>query len=470
MNFLFFNKILILLSNRSNGASFAWKSAAALGLTGFLISSPVQAYNFCQSQPAAGDIAWDLVDNGSNTIPFVFNVGDEATPIEQINSVTVRGYHQYAGDLAAELIPPTGVADSVILFRLGDGRYGEGASNCSRADFDLIFTDSSTGTDLSVADQANYCTGTNNRGSEGVWPQPYLPNFPNVGTSPALNGNPKTYESEGITGNLLSNLVGQDPKGTWGIFVEDAYAQDIGTLTEVCVDMDFGSVTYDIWVSKNSTCTDQTDTETFDYGETVYICYEASNQATENFTFQSETNNHGVTLAVDLAGLYENKYTGTTTQRIAYRSFIAGDATVPIGTTSITGSITVEGAGVFFAPGETITSSETSTVIVNPPLPADLVNLTITKTVNDTTPNIGDFVTFTLLVENLGPGTAMVVSVNDILPAGFSYVAASITGGDTSNDSSPAGTGLSWTINSLTAAPTAGSSSTLTFQAIVQAP
>ena len=100
----------------------------------------------------------------------------------------------------------------------------------------------------------------------------------------------------------------------------------------------------------------------------------------------------------------------------------------------------------------------------------ETVDLKIEKTINDATPNIGDIVTFTLLVENLGPGTATVVTVNDILPTGFSYVAASITGGDTSNDSSPAGTGLTWTINSLTAAPTAGSSTTLTFQAILQAP
>ncbi|MEH6456319.1 MAG: DUF11 domain-containing protein [Cocleimonas sp.] len=436
-------------------------------------SSSVHAFNFCQSQPVGGDIAWDIVDNGSTTIPFIFNVGDEATPIEQVNSVTVKGLHQYAGDLAAELIPPTGAADSVILFRLGDGRFGEGASNCNEADFDMIFTDNSTGTDLSVNDQANYCTGTNNRGPEGVWPQPYLPNFPNVGTSPALNGNPKTYESEGIADNFLSNLVGQDPKGAWGIFMEDAYAQDIGTLTEVCIDMDFGSVTYDIWVSKNSLCNDKTDTETFDYGETGYVCYDVSNQATENFTFQSEINNHGETLSADLTGLYENQYTGTTIQRIAYRPFTAG-STFPIGSTTLTGSVTVEGAGAFFAPGETITSSEMATVIVNPPLAADTVDLEITKTVSDTNPNIGDIVTFYLLIENLGPGTATLVSVNDIIPAGFTYVNDSMTGispvvtGITPDQSSPdSGTGLTWTIGSLSAVP---SSTTLTFQATVEAP
>ena len=99
------------------------------------------------------------------------------------------------------------------------------------------------------------------------------------------------------------------------------------------------------------------------------------------------------------------------------------------------------------------------------------VDLKITKTVNDTTPNIGDIVTFSLLVENLGPDVASTVSVTDIIPAGFTYVTGSMTGGVVpSDESSPAGSGLIWTINSLTAVPAAGSSTTLTFQAVVNTP
>lgn len=378
----------------------------------FGLSPLAYAYNFCQSQPSGGDAAWDMQDNGSSTIPFNFDVGDEVTSIEQISSVTIRGLHQYAGDMAAEIIPPGGSPQgtsassnatydpnqSVILFRLGDGRYGESASNCGRADFDLTFTDNAPGTDLSVNDEGNYCTGSNNRSAEGVWPQPYLPNFPFVGNSPALNGNPKTYNSEGITTNQLTNLIGKDPKGTWGVYVEDAYAQDVGTVTEVCVDMDFGSVTYDIWVSKNATCTDKKDSETFDYGETVYLCYEASNQATEDFTFVSETNNHGVTLSGDLSGLYEDKFSGTTTHREAYRSFTAGSGPVPVGTSSLSGSITVEGSGTYFAPGEFITTGETVSITVNPAPSADL---SVTKTLNTAGPfTPGQTVNYTIVVSN----------------------------------------------------------------------
>lgn len=92
-----------------------------------------------------------------------------------------------------------------------------------------------------------------------------------------------------------------------------------------------------------------------------------------------------------------------------------------------------------------------------------LIDLTITKTVSDPTPNIGDTVTFTLLVENLGPDTATAVSVTDSVPAGFLYTIATIAGGDSRNAS---GANLSWTINSL--ASTANT--TLTFQAVVNEP
>ena len=94
------------------------------------------------------------------------------------------------------------------------------------------------------------------------------------------------------------------------------------------------------------------------------------------------------------------------------------------------------------------------------------VDLTIAKSVSDTTPNVGDTITFTLVVTNTGPDTATDFHVLDPIPAGFSYIAASMSGGDVRDDSSPAGSGLDWTINSLAS----GLSTSLAFQAIVLAP
>lgn len=70
------------------------------------------------------------------------------------------------------------------------------------------------------------------------------------------------------------------------------------------------------------------------------------------------------------------------------------------------------------------------------------------------------------LTSYLGPDEATDLQVLDQLPAGFSYVAASMAGGVIRDDSSPTGTGLQWAINSLSSA----ASVTLTFQATVLAP
>ncbi len=51
-------------------------------------------------------------------------------------------------------------------------------------------------------------------------------------------------------------------------------------------------------------------------------------------------------------------------------------------------------------------------------------DLTITKTVNNATPTIGNNVTFTVTAQNLGPNTAPGVVVNDVLPSGFTLVSA----------------------------------------------
>lgn len=63
----------------------------------------------------------------------------------------------------------------------------------------------------------------------------------------------------------------------------------------------------------------------------------------------------------------------------------------------------------------------------------EAVDLDITKTVSDESPNIGDTVVFTLLVDNLGPDDAVGASVLDSVPAGL---------GSITPVSSPAGTSL----------------------------
>ena len=94
------------------------------------------------------------------------------------------------------------------------------------------------------------------------------------------------------------------------------------------------------------------------------------------------------------------------------------------------------------------------------------VDLEVVKLVSDSSPNVGDVVTFTIKVKNSGPDTANDVHITDVVLPGFSYVSASMTGGDTRVDTSPVGTGLDWGIATLAV----GTTVTLTFQATVTAP
>lgn len=105
---------------------------------------------------------------------------------------------------------------------------------------------------------------------------------------------------------------------------------------------------------------------------------------------------------------------------------------------------------------------ETITITVTNQQP----DLSIVKLVDSEEPEVGDIVTFSLVISNLGGDDAISVVTTDIVPNGFTYT-GTISGGDTRNDDSPAGTGLTWTIDSLAAGSTAG---TLTFTASVNAP
>jgi uncharacterized repeat protein (TIGR01451 family) len=53
---------------------------------------------------------------------------------------------------------------------------------------------------------------------------------------------------------------------------------------------------------------------------------------------------------------------------------------------------------------------------------SDEVDLRVTKTVNNLTPNVNDNVVFTITVSNLGPNAATSVIVQDDLPAGLTYI------------------------------------------------
>jgi uncharacterized repeat protein (TIGR01451 family) len=111
----------------------------------------------------------------------------------------------------------------------------------------------------------------------------------------------------------------------------------------------------------------------------------------------------------------------------------------------------VEATGTVTSLGATLTADDDAFVTVS-----SSADLSLTKDVDDPTPNVGSNVTFTIVVSNGGPSDAIGVNVTDVLPYGLTFVSANPAASYNSS------TGV-WTVGNLTN----GASATLTIVATV---
>ena len=85
-------------------------------------------------------------------------------------------------------------------------------------------------------------------------------------------------------------------------------------------------------------------------------------------------------------------------------------------------------------PTPTATPSNTPTPTPTPSgTPRPVTDLELQKTVNNTTPTVGQEVTFTIQVTNKGPNTATGVSVRDVIPSTLTYLSSTATRGSYNN-------------------------------------
>lgn len=104
---------------------------------------------------------------------------------------------------------------------------------------------------------------------------------------------------------------------------------------------------------------------------------------------------------------------------------------------------------LLYDPGHEKQSLTTTTLIPHSIMDVSLVNfipaadLRVTKTISDPRPLVGDTIYYTIIVQNRGPNTAVNVRVNDIIPAGLTYVSSTANYGSYNPN-----TGI-WTIGNL---------------------
>ncbi|HLO46470.1 MAG TPA: SdrD B-like domain-containing protein [Leadbetterella sp.] len=87
-------------------------------------------------------------------------------------------------------------------------------------------------------------------------------------------------------------------------------------------------------------------------------------------------------------------------------------------------------------------------------------NLSLTKQINDTTPNVGDIVTFTVTLHNAGPDAATNVGIEDIVPNGYANVSSINNGGILTGNT------INWNVANIAN----GANLIFTYQARVNAP
>ncbi|PWL39515.1 hypothetical protein DKG77_01375 [Flagellimonas aquimarina] len=108
--------------------------------------------------------------------------------------------------------------------------------------------------------------------------------------------------------------------------------------------------------------------------------------------------------------------------------------------------------------GDTIADDDETGLTITP----QVANLSMDKSVSDSTPDIGDTITFTVQVDNAGPSIATNVTIEDQVPSGYAIVGGSVSDGGIFN---LGGSEVIWTLTNI---PLTGA--TLTYQATVNPP
>ena len=189
-----------------------------------------------------------------------------------------------------------------------------------------------------------------------------------------------------------------------------------------------------------------------------------------NVTFTILAGNNGANTGtnINVTGLLPNGYTYvSSSQTGGTYNQTTGSWTIPSLTNGQTQTLTI--IATVLPQGEynfptSITGFEFDPILSNNEdlirvEPTPITDLGVVKTVNNSNPQVGSQVIFTIAVNNYGPSNATGVSVNDLLPSGYLYVSNTASVGSYNSS-----TGI-WTIGDMSVSSTGTLAITATVKA-----
>ncbi len=264
-----------------------------------------------------------------------------------------------------------------------------------------------------------------------------------------LNNNKKLYGFGNSNNSLLGRVTGASDPGRPGglIGTEDILPVETGGHTSMIVkscEAKFGYVGHRTNGSMGSGATNTMVESNYTFATAnVQICGAESNPVIQPISTGGGPDSK---YCVDDPVLLNPSPTGGTL------SIVSGPGTLSGNTLSFTGvgTVVVQYSVVTSCGGTSVTNRSFDAALC----PADLQ---ISKVADNNTPGIGNNVTFTITAKNNGPYKATGVTINDVLPAGYTFISATPSAGSWSAPN--------WTVGSLTN----GTSATLAITATVKA-
>lgn len=231
-------------------------------------------------------------------------------------------------------------------------------------------------------------------------------------------GSAPAYSGVNTSSLALSNI----PNGSNG----NLFRVVITSSTYLCSNLTSNAATLTVNPNANFGIAKSVDNPTPNVGSTVTFTVTASNAGPSNGTGVSVNDllpsGYSLLSATPSVGTY-NSISGVWT--VGNLNVGASPTLVIVATVNASGNYqniaTISGTQNDPTPGNNIATST--------PVPVPVADLSISKTVNNPTPNVGSNVTFTLTASNAGPSTATGVSVADALPAGYTFVSSSASAG-----------------------------------------